>query len=168
MRSAAIMHLMQILKVLVMSALANGTPIAARKILGSRFAFPVDAGSTFMDGRPLFGPSKTVRGILASILVTAACAPLLGLDMSVGAIAAVAAMAGDLFSSFVKRRLNFPPSSQAIGLDQVPESLLPMLACRDVLSLTITDILLGVIIFLAGELVLSRLLYRLHLRDKPY
>lgn len=162
------MHLMQILKILVMSALANGTPIAAKKILGSRSAFPVDAGGTFVDGRPLFGPSKTVRGILASILVTTACAPLLGLDMRVGAIAAVAAMAGDLLSSFVKRRLNFPPSSQAIGLDQVPESLLPMLACRDVLSLTITDILLAVIIFLAGELVLSRLLYRLHLRDKPY
>jgi CDP-2,3-bis-(O-geranylgeranyl)-sn-glycerol synthase len=89
-------------------------------------------------------------------------------DISVGAIAAAAAMAGDLFSSFLKRRLNFPPSSQAIGLDQVPESLFPMLACRDALSLTSTDIVLGVAIFLAGELILSRLLHRLRLRDTPY
>ncbi len=77
-------------------------------------------------------------------------------------------MAGDLFSSFVKRRLNFPPSSQAIGIDQVPESLLPMLACRDALALTAADIALGVGIFFVGELIVSRLLYRIHLRDRPY
>lgn len=162
------MHLMALLKILVLSALANGTPLAAKKIFGSRFSCPLDGGMTFWDGRPLFGPSKTVRGILASMLVTTICAPLLGLDMSVGAIAALAAMAGDLFSSFLKRRLDFAPSSQAIGLDQVPESLFPILACRGTLSLDVADIVLGVAIFFAGELLLSRLLYRLRLRDRPY
>jgi CDP-archaeol synthase len=162
------MHPMQLLKILVLSALANGTPLAVQKILGPRFSLPVDGGLKFLDGRPLFGPSKTLRGVLASIVVTTACAPLIGLDISIGAIAAVAAMAGDLFSSFLKRRLNFPPSSQAIGLDQVPESLFPMLACRDALSLTSADIVLGVAIFFAGELILSRLLHRFHLRDRPY
>ena|SRR5579864_8397152 len=162
------MQALQILKILVLLALANGTPIAAKKILGARFSFPLDAGKNLWDGRPLFGPSKTVRGILVSIIITTACAPLIRLDITVGAIAAVAAMAGDLFSSFVKRRLNYPPSSQAIGLDQIPESLFPMLACRDALSLTIVDIALGVVIFFVGELVLSYLLHRLHLRETPY
>jgi len=162
------MHLMELFKILVLSALANGTPLAAKKIFASRFSCPVDGGMTLADGRPLFGPSKTVRGVLASILVTTACAPLIGLPASIGAIAAAAAMAGDLFSSFVKRRLNFPPSSQAIGLDQVPESLFPMLACRHALSLTMIDVVLGVVIFFAGELILSVLLFRLDLRDRPY
>ncbi len=162
------MQLVQILKFLVLLTLANGTPIAAKKIFGSRFSFPLDAGNKVWDGRPLFGPSKTVRGILASILVTTASAPLLGLDLTIGATAASAAMAGDLFSSFVKRRLNFPPSSQALGLDQVPECLFPMLACREALSLTAADIALGVAIFFIGELILSRFLYHLHFRDKPY
>jgi CDP-archaeol synthase len=90
------------------------------------------------------------------------------MDLTIGAIVAGATMAGDLFSSFVKRRLNLPPSSQALGLDQVPESLFPMLACRDALSLTIADIALGVGIFFIGELILSRLLYQVHLRDEPY
>jgi hypothetical protein len=71
-------------------------------------------------------------------------------------------------SSFLKRRLNLPPSSQALGLDQIPESLFPMLACRGALSLTAADVALGVAIFFGGELVLSRLLYRVHLRDVPY
>ena len=162
------MQLLHILQLLVLSTLANGAPVVAKKILGPRFARPLDGGIIFLDGRPLFGHSKTIRGILASILITTAGAPLIGLDLTIGAIVASAAMAGDLFSSFVKRRLNFPPSSQALGLDQVPESLFPMLACRDALSLTIADISLGVAIFFVGELILSLLLYQLHLRDRPY
>jgi hypothetical protein len=43
-----------------------------------------------------------------------------------------------------------------------------MLACRDALSLTAVDIALVVLFFLVGEVVLSRLLFRAHLRDEPY
>ena len=162
------MQLLHTLQLLVLITLANGAPIVAKKIFGPRFSFPLDAGTVFFDGRPLFGPSKTIRGILVSVLITTASAPLIGLDLTIGAIVAGAAMAGDLFSSFVKRRLNSPPSSQALGLDQVPESLFPMLACRDALSLTIADIALGVGIFFIGALILSRFLFRAHLRDEPY
>ena len=162
------MQLLHILQILVLLTFANGTPIVAKKIFGSRFALPLDAGIIFFDGRPVFGASKTMRGIVVSILITSAIAPFIGLDLTIGAIVASSAMAGDLFSSFVKRRLNFPPSSQALGLDQVPESLFPMLACRDALSLTIADIALGVGIFFIGELILSRFLFRAHLRDEPY
>ncbi len=162
------MRLSHILQLLVLLTLANGTPIIAKKIFGLRFARPLDAGSIFFDGRPLFGPSKTIRGILVSIFITTASAPLIGLDLTIGAIVASSAMAGDLFSSFVKRRLNLPSSSQALGLDHVPEALFPMLACRDALSLTIADIALGVGIFFIGSLILSRFLFRAHLRDEPY
>jgi CDP-diglyceride synthetase len=162
------MQLLHILQLLVLMTLANGIPIVAKKIFDARFSFPLDAGTIFFDGRPLFGASKTIRGILISVLVTTASAPLIGLDLTIGAIVAGAAMAGDLFSSFVKRRLNYPPSSQALGFDQVPESLFPMLACRDALSLTIADIALGVGIFFIGALILSRFLFRAHLRDEPY
>jgi CDP-2,3-bis-(O-geranylgeranyl)-sn-glycerol synthase len=128
----------------------------------------LDAGVSFFDGRPFFGKSKTVRGILLSILLTTAGAPILGMDLAIGARVAIAAMAGDLLSSFLKRRLNLPSSSQAMGLDQVPESLFPMLACRASLSLTIADIALGVGVFFVLELILSRLLFQAHLRDEPY
>jgi CDP-diglyceride synthetase len=162
------MRLLHILPLLMLLTLANGTPIVAKKIFGPRLARPLDAGFNFFDGRPLFGHSKTIRGILASIFITTVSAPLIGMGLTIGAIVASAAMAGDLFSSFVKRRLDFSPSSRALGLDQVPESLFPMLACRDALSLTIADIALGVGIFFVGELILSRLLYYVHLRDEPY
>jgi hypothetical protein len=103
-----------------------------------------------------------------ALIATTAIAPIVSFDLTIGATVAGAAMVGDLFSSFVKRRLNFPSSSQAFGLDQIPESLFPMLACRDALSLTAVDIALVVLFFLVGEVVLSRLLFRAHLRDEPY
>jgi hypothetical protein len=50
------------------------------------------------------------------------------------------AMAGDLFSSVAKHRLHLASSSIAIGLDHIPEFLLPLLASRLLLPLSIFDI----------------------------
>ena len=162
------MHPLAILQLLVLLLVANGTPVIARRILSHRLAYPLDGGIGFLDGQPLFGASKTLRGVLSSIVATSAFAPIVGLNWKAGAIIGSTAMAGDLLSSFVKRRLRLPPSSRATGLDQVPESLLPFLACRSMLALTAADIVAGVTIFFVGEIVLSRLLYKLGIRRHPY
>jgi CDP-2,3-bis-(O-geranylgeranyl)-sn-glycerol synthase len=162
------MHYLAILQLLILLALANGSPIVAKWMIGDNYAQPLDGNITFVDGRPLFGASKTVRGILVSILITSACAPLLGLGLRIGLLVAITAMAGDLLSSFLKRRLGLQPGSQALGIDQIPESLLPLLACSQALSLTALDIVAGTAIFFVGDLVLSRVLFRLHVRDRPY
>jgi CDP-2,3-bis-(O-geranylgeranyl)-sn-glycerol synthase len=162
------MQIAAISRILALLILANGAPVLAKKICRRRLARPLDSGGMFSDGQPVFGPSKTFRGTAAAVLTTTAASPLVGLTPTIGATVGSAAMAGDLLSSFVKRRLNLPPSSQALGLDQIPESLFPMLACRGALSLTAAEIALGVGLFFGGELVLSRLLFRVHLRDVPY
>jgi CDP-2,3-bis-(O-geranylgeranyl)-sn-glycerol synthase len=84
--------------------------------------------------------------------------------LTVGAFA----MLGDLVSSFAKRRLGRATSSQALGLDQIPESLFPLLAVHQRLGLQAWDIALLVGAFLVLELWLSRLLFRLGLREQPY
>jgi CDP-diglyceride synthetase len=157
-----------IMKALILLTLANATPLIAKRLFGSRWSYPIDGGIRFLDGQPLLGESKTIRGIALSVVVTSACAPLVGLEWRVGALAGSVAMAGDLFSSFIKRRIHLPAGSRATGLDQVPESLFPLLACRNALSLTAMDIAVSVVAFLAGELLLSRLLYKYRLRDHPY
>ena len=162
------MHPLPVLQVLALLALANGVPVITKDIMGLRFAAPIDQGAKFFDGRPILGSSKTIRGILLSILITSAAAPLIGLDWKIGALVAGVAMAGDLLSSFLKRRMNLPAGGRATGLDQVPESLFPLLACRTALSLTALDIGLGTAVFFLGELLFSRVLYRYHLRDRPY
>jgi CDP-diglyceride synthetase len=148
--------------------LANGTPVVAKKILGERLAYPLDGGIEFIDGRPLFGRSKTIRGVVLAVLVTMAGAPLIGLQWQIGLLVGSLAMAGDLGSSFLKRRMALPTSSRASGLDQVPEALIPLLACRNPLSLTIADIGVTAALFCIGEVLLSRVLYAVRLRDRPY
>jgi len=162
------MHPLPILQLLILLMLANGTPVVARKILGERFSYPLDGGVEFLDGRPLFGRSKTLRGVVLAVLVTAAGASLIGLEWEIGVLVGALAMVGDLVSSFLKRRLDLPPSSRASGLDQVPEALFPLLACRNLLSLTMADIGTGVALFFIGDVVLSRILYTFRLRERPY
>jgi CDP-2,3-bis-(O-geranylgeranyl)-sn-glycerol synthase len=93
---------------------------------------------------------------------------LIGLDWVVGSVVALTAMIGDLFSSFVKRRLGMADSSQFTGLDQIPESLLPLLVCMFLLPLTLIDVAIVTTIFFVGALVLSRILFKLNIRDRPY
>lgn len=156
------------LKLLVLLVIANGVPILGKKIFGTTFSHRLDGGIKLRDGHPLFGPSKTVRGAVLSIAATTLAAPTLGFDWTDGALIAALAMIGDLASSFIKRRLGRPPSSMALGLDQIPESLLPTLVCKARLGLTAWDIAGVVFGFILLELLLSRLLFRLHLRDQPY
>jgi hypothetical protein len=162
------MQVVLIGKLLAVLAVANGAPVIGKKLFGNTLAASVDGGTTFADGRPLFGPSKTLRGIAISLLMTPLGALLIGLDWKVGALTAICAMTGDLFSSFLKRRAGLPPSSMAIGLDQIPESLFPLVACRLLLPIAALDIAVAVAVFLVGELILSRLLFMLHIRDRPY
>ena len=162
------MQIFLILQLLILLAVANGTPVLAKTILGDRLARPLDGGTVFVDGRPLFGPAKTIRGIVLALLATPLAAALMGLPWRLGALVAALAIAGDLFSSFVKRRLGLPSSSMAIGLDQIPESLFPLLAARLLVPVSFLDVIVGVAIFFAGELVLSRILFHLNLRDRPY
>ena len=161
-------HPVAILQLLILLTLANGTPVIAQRILGKVWSQPLDGGAVFLDGQPLFGTSKTIRGIVLSIAVTSTFAPFLAVDWSVGLAVAMTAMAGDLFSSFLKRRMKLPPSSRASGLDQIPESLFPALACRSMLGLSVIDIAAVVAIFFAGEAVLSRLLFKWGVRDRPF
>jgi hypothetical protein len=59
-------------------------------------------------------------------------------------------------------------SSQFTGLDQIPESLLPLLVCMFLLPLTLIDVAITTTIFFVGALVLSRILFKLNIRDRPY
>ena len=155
-------------QVLVLVTLANGTPVIAKKVLGGRWSAPLDGGLILGDGRPLFGRSKTVRGVVLTVVATAAGSELMGLGWSFGAMVAAAAMAGDLLSSFIKRRAGMPSSSKATGIDQIPEALFPAVAAQPTLGLSAIDIGLVALIFLVGEILVSRVLFRLKIRDQPY
>jgi CDP-2,3-bis-(O-geranylgeranyl)-sn-glycerol synthase len=157
-----------VLRVLLLLGVANGAPVFAKKFLNDSFDAPLDAGIRLADGQPLFGASKTIRGVTVSVVLTALAAMLLGLDWDTGAVFAAASLAGDLLSSFLKRRRGLELHAQAFGLDQIPEALIPLLLLRTTLGLSAMDIAVTVVAFIILELVLSRLLFMLNIRDRPY
>jgi CDP-2,3-bis-(O-geranylgeranyl)-sn-glycerol synthase len=155
--------------VLLLVMVANGAPILlARLVRGRRRLQPVDFGYELLDGRPLFGRSKTWAGVLAATVSTSIFAVLLGLDWRLGFGAGMAAMLGDLSSSFLKRRMRIAPSGQAVVLDHVPEALLPALVLGYWLPLTAWEMLASVLLFFLLGQPLSSLLFRLGIRKKPY
>jgi len=159
---------MEVFSVFLLLLIANGSPIIARAILRDRLAAPLDGGRTLSDGQRLLGASKTWRGLVAATLLSTLCAPLLGLSWQIGTLVGGLAMLGDALSSFVKRRLGMASGAMAPGLDHLPESLLPLIACRPLLPLSWTEVVLSSLGFMAANLLLSRLAYRLGLRERPY
>lgn len=155
-------------QLLLLLAIANTAPIAAKRWFGARWNRPLDGGLRFVDGRPLLGPSKTVRGVLTAVVATTLAAALLGLPAQAGATIGAVAMAGDALSSFVKRRLGIASSGRATGLDQIPEALLPLLAVQGMLSLPAGLVAAVTLLFFAIEIPAARIGFRFGLRDRPY
>src|SRR5262249_51054147 len=148
-----------ILELLILLALANGTPVVAKRVFGRRLGQPLDAGTMFRDG-PLVRNVQDLQRHRPRRPRHDRCRFVARPWLEDGGFGGAMAMAGDLFASFVKRRLWLISSSQAIGLDQIPESLFPLLACRLLMPITALDIATATVLFFVGELVLSRLLFK--------
>ena len=149
----------------------NFLPFVAHLILDGRYDKPVDGGRTWRDGRRLLGSHKTWRGLGASLLGGTAVAPLLGLSWGHAAAATGLAMAGDLMTSFVKRRLSRPSGEPVPGLDQLLEGGLPLLLLVPLLGLSAWQALAVLALFVPlnhlGARFFHYVLYRPPLEDYP-
>lgn len=135
------------IKILCFLFWGNLLPPLASLALGDRLARPLDHGAIWFDGRPLFGPHKTIRGILTSLIGSTLAFPLLGVPWQTATCAATLLMAGDLLSSFIKRRLRFASGESVFGLDQIFEALLPALYLAGRMQTPLWSALLALVIF---------------------
>jgi CDP-diglyceride synthetase len=157
-----------IAKSLILISAANIAPVGLKLLLSHRLSAPVDGGLAWRDGRRFLGPSKTWRGLAIGVLFPVCLSPLIGLSWLAGVSAGAGAMAGDCLSSFVKRRLGLESSGMALGLDQIPEALLPAIFMRAYVRLSLIDICVIVLVFSVGAPALSPVFFRLGLRERPY
>ncbi len=114
------------LRILLVVVAANLAPPVLAHYLENRFDRPLDGGRRLADGRPLFGPNKTVRGVVGGVLAAGLAGQLVGFGLLPGLVAGVLAMLGDLATSWLKRRLGLASGGTAPGLDQLLEGLLPI------------------------------------------
>ena len=146
-----------VIELTLLLVLTNGAPVLASLLLRQCLNQPLDGNTRFIDGRPLLGPAKTIRGIISALLLTALMAPLFSLSAGQGALFALLAMCGDLVSSFIKRRLGIASSHSAPLLDQLPETLLPLGVMHPVLGETVQEACTVLLVFVAIDWLSSRL-----------
>jgi len=157
------------LKFLLLLVVANGSPLLASMLVtAERPPRPLDGGRRLADGRPLWGPSKTVRGVVIMVSSALLLAPLLGFPALVGLLTGIFVVLGDLFSSFIKRRLGLASGAMALGLDQVPEALFPLLVCQPLLGFQWSQLVGITLLFVLSDLALSRLFWLLGFRQHPH
>lgn len=107
---------------------ANGAPVLAARVMGTRGARPIDFGLRLPDGRPLFGSHKSWRGLVCGIAAAGLVGALTPRGFVAGASCGLLSLYGDLISSFLKRGLKLPVGRHVPLLDQVPEAAMPLLA----------------------------------------
>jgi CDP-2,3-bis-(O-geranylgeranyl)-sn-glycerol synthase len=148
------------------SYVANSTPV----LLGG--GMPIDRGRKLVDGRPILGANKTMKGFAYGFLLgsMAALAEAIlfrnYLLVLAGIVASLGALLGDLCGAFLKRRLDIPPGHPLPVVDQLDFILGALLLTSPVLDVTLGSILILVIATIPIHLFSNAAAYMLRLKRR--
>ncbi len=145
----------------------NGTPMLAAALWPGLRRRPVDNGRRLADGQPLLGHHKTWGGLLSGILAGGLCGGLMGLSLPMSSLIAGTSMLGDLFTSFLKRRMGFKEGETLPLFDQVFEGAFPLLLCKWAYRLSWSVFLATLLVFSASILLGSLMKKRLSFLFTP-
>ncbi len=142
---------------LLLLVIANTVAWAAALVFGEELAAPLDFGITLRDGSRLLGDHKTWRGLISAAVACGAMTQSLDLGLLRGAAFGTLAVLGDAAASFVKRRLRLAPGTEVLGLDQLPEALVPLLLLQQPLGLGLRECLVVAVIFTLLDVAVTKL-----------
>jgi CDP-2,3-bis-(O-geranylgeranyl)-sn-glycerol synthase len=151
---------------------ANGAPV----LFGG--GKPIDGGRKFRDGRPLFGPHKTIRGFAFGLLigtfvgwVQEAYGPSVGFPQGsvvLGFALSLGALIGDLIGSFIKRRMNLKPGAHLPLSDQMDFVLVALLFSLPVQPPTLMYALIIIVLTAPIHYMVNIMSYLLRLKKTPW
>ena len=158
---------------------ANATPVPLAKILKKKTT-PIDGGRFAWDGRRILGDGKSWEGLFSGVAGGTLIGMILYLVGNLGgfrsisepAVLSVGAMIGDIFGSFIKRRIGLKRGDPAPGLDQLGFLITALITSAAIYGvqywfdlMTLTCILaITAILHLSTNFVA----YLLKLKDRPY
>jgi CDP-2,3-bis-(O-geranylgeranyl)-sn-glycerol synthase len=170
------------------AGIANVTPIFVAQIPSlKRYDAPLDFGKEYR-GKRIFGSHKTWRGLLAGIIfgtltlwlqqiavqhsgwlqewtarVDYATLPTLML----GPLFAIGALGGDAVESFFKRQRGIPPGDGWFPFDQTDYIIGSSITSIPFVSLTISQYIVLILLWLAIHVVSSALGYLMGVKERP-
>ncbi len=147
---------------------ANGAPVLFG---GGR---PIDGGKKFLDGKPIFGPHKTVRGFASGLLIGTFVGwvqEVYGLSVGLqqgstvlGFALSLGALLGDLLGSFIKRRMSLRPGAHLPLSDQLDFVLAALLFSLPVKPPSIMYALIIVVLTVPIHFIVNIMAYLLKLK----
>lgn len=151
---------------------ANAAPV----LFGGGHA--IDFGKKFVDGKPVFGQNKTIRGFIAGLLIgmlvgwaQESLAPSVGLEKGsvlLGFSISLGALIGDLAGSFIKRRLTLKPGAAFPISDQMDFVLAALLFSLPVKPPTISYAVIIIALTLPIHLLANVIAYLLRVKKTPW
>jgi CDP-2,3-bis-(O-geranylgeranyl)-sn-glycerol synthase len=170
------------------AAIANVVPILVVKIPGlHNLNAPIDGGLTFR-GKRVLGPHKTWRGLAAGMIMATVTLWLQQLlvdhspairhitsqvDYSVlptlilGPLFGLGALGGDAIESFFKRQRGVAPGHGWFPFDQTDYIIGGAVATMPFVTLTLTQYLWLIILWLIVHMAASYIGWLLHLKERP-
>ena len=139
---------------------------------------PIDFNKNFIDGKPIFGQNKTIRGFIAGLLIGTfvgwaqeTLAPNIGLEKGsvlLGFSLSIGALIGDLVGSFIKRRLDINPGASLPVSDQIDFVLFALLFSLPVRPPTMLYALLIIVLTLPIHLLANVIAYLIRVKKRPW
>lgn len=138
---------------------------------------PLDLRKEFM-GKRILGDHKTIRGtlsalvagpVVALVLMYSPMGPLSSqLSFRVGALMSLGIVFGDLFGSFIKRRMDIQPGSSLPLVDQLDFIVFALLFAGLEVGLQWQHWAILLVVTPVLHLLANRVAYELRFKDVPY
>jgi CDP-2,3-bis-(O-geranylgeranyl)-sn-glycerol synthase len=137
---------------------------------------PLDRRVRLWDNRRLFGEGKTIRGTTVGILIgtiyrlvenlVLSKAILNGLSLAF--LLSFGAISGDLFGSFIKRRIGIESGESAPFLDQLDFAIGALFLASFVVAIPMETIIILLLITPIGHLGVNIMGFLLHRKEVPW
>ncbi len=128
---------------------------------------PLDGGRKWLDGKPFLGSHKTVKGTLFGILAGALIGVLQG-NIVGGALQAVGAIFGDIFVSFLKRRVNLKPGDSLPLADQLDFIIFAIVLSYPVQHTPVDQMLAILLLTVPVHYAVNYIAWLLKLKEHPW
>jgi len=172
---------MRVLWIILPAYVANGTPVIIAKLLYKLRLerHPIDFGRNFIDGKRLFGDSKSWEGLVAGILTGTITGYIQNLyplidsttnTIVLGLVLSSGAMAGDVLGAFIKRRIGLNPGEPLLFVDQLLFIVvaLGLSIALNMLSLSPFDWFIAVTLTFVLHIVSNLIAYIIGLKSVPW
>jgi len=168
---------------------ANPAPVVSKKIPQlSKLSLPLDGGRTFR-GKRVLGQNKTLRGLIAGVVMGAFCGFLQYILASqfsffaditslidyqslyavfYGACIGAGTIAGDAFKSFFKRQIDIAPGKNWVPFDQIDFALGVIVVSFAFYSLSLTQYGLTIAVALVLHPTYNVISWLAGLQEKPF